>query len=115
MTKPNLMTDTLNLIPLDDDGHLQNHHDWTPKLAQVLADNLQVTLTDEHFIILYAVREFYDSYSHPPTTRPLIKHLQQKLPNLAIDNAKLQQLFKTGLVARHVNRIAGLPKPANCL
>ncbi|GAF54853.1 tRNA 2-thiouridine synthesizing protein E [Psychrobacter sp. JCM 18901] len=37
------------------------------------------------------------------------------MPELNISNQKLQQLFNTGLVARHVNRLAGLPKPPNCL
>ncbi|MBV6578279.1 sulfite reductase, partial [Acinetobacter baumannii] len=27
----------------------------------------------------------------------------------------LQQKFNTGLVARHLSRLAGIPKPANCL
>lgn len=103
------------MLLLDDDGHLINHLDWTPIIAQTLADTLAVTLTDEHQAILLAVRQYYATYSHPPMTRPLIKYLAQQLPEYAIDNAKLQQLFNTGLVARHVNRIAGLPKPANCL
>ncbi|HFF4937178.1 TPA: sulfite reductase, partial [Acinetobacter baumannii] len=32
-----------------------------------------------------------------------------------INNAVLQQKFNTGLVARHLSRLAGIPKPANCL
>lgn len=102
-------------IALDDDGHLLNPEDWTSQIAQTLADTLQVNLTDEHLQILHCVRTYYQSFSHAPTTRPLIKYLNQCLPNLQIDNAKLQSLFNTGLVARHVNRLAGLPKPANCL
>lgn len=102
-------------IELDDDGHLVNHELWTPQIAQTLADTLQVNLTDEHLQILQCVRAYYQTFSHPPTTRPLIKYLNQCLPDLQIDNAKLQSLFNTGLVARHVNRLAGLPKPANCL
>lgn len=102
-------------IQLDDDGHLCDHTQWTPQLAQTLADTLDVTLDDEHYRILEQVRAFFINYHHSPATRALIKHLQKELPDDAIDNAKLQRLFKTGLVARHVNRIAGLPKPPNCL
>lgn len=102
-------------LNLDNDGHLLDSIDWTPEIAQQLADTLDVTLTPEHTAIISAVRDFYQEFGHPPVTRPLIKLLQQRLPELNIDNAKLQSLFNTGLVARHVNRIAGLPKPANCL
>lgn len=105
----------LNSLQLDSDGHLVNHADWSPSVAQQLADSLDITLTDEHFLILNAVRDFHTNFGHPPTTRPLVKYLSQSLPELALDNQKLQQLFNTGLVARHVNRLAGLPKPANCL
>lgn len=102
-------------IELDADGHLIDHQLWTDDIAQCLADTLQISLTAEHLQILHCVRTYYHTFSHPPTTRPLIKYLNQQLPNLQIDNAKLQQMFNTGLVARHVNRLAGLPKPANCL
>ena len=105
----------LDQAALDQDGHLIAHQTWTPDIAQQLANTLDVTLTPEHYQIIDAVRQYYDLYSHPPTTRPLIKFLSKQLPSLAVDNAKLQAMFNTGLVARHVNRIAGVPKPANCL
>ena len=102
-------------LQLDADGHLVNHLDWSIETSQQLADTLEVTLTEEHYAVLMAVRAYYDQFGHPPTTRPLIKYLSQQLPALQLDNTKLQTLFNTGLVARHVNRLAGLPKPANCL
>ncbi len=102
-------------LPLDDEGHLKDHLQWTPNVAQQLADTLEVQLTEEHYQVLSVVRDFFDKFQHPPATRPLIKYLQQQLPNANISNQKLQQMFNTGLVARHVNRVAGLPKPPNCL
>ena len=102
-------------IDLDQDGHLCDHAIWTPDVAQRLADTLDVTLTDEHLQILQQVRAFFEKFNHAPATRPLIKWLQKTLPEQDISNQKLQQLFNTGLVARHVNRLAGLPKPPNCL
>ena len=106
----------MNHLPsLDDDGHLKNYNDWTPKIAQRLADTIGVTLESEHYQIIGEVRAFFETYHHSPSTRPLIKYLMASLPNLDISNQKLQKLFNTGLVARHVNRIAGLPKPPNCL
>ena len=102
-------------LALDAEGHLQDHKLWTPEIAQQLADTLDVELTPLHLRILKQVREFHNEFKHPPATRPLIKYLMQTLPDDDISNQHLQALFNTGLVARHVNRIAGLPKPPNCL
>ncbi|WP_430737131.1 TusE/DsrC/DsvC family sulfur relay protein [Psychrobacter sp. VH5] len=102
-------------IELDQDGHLCDHTIWTPAIAQQLADTLEVQLAEEHLQVLLQVRAFFAKFNHPPATRPLIKWLQKTLPEYDISNQKLQQLFNTGLVARHVNRLAGLPKPPNCL
>lgn len=102
-------------IALDEEGHLCDHSLWTPQVAQLLADSLEVQLTPLHLRILSQVRQFHSDYNHPPSTRPLIKYLIQTLPDEDISNQRLQALFNTGLVARHVNRLAGLPKPPNCL
>ena len=102
-------------IVLDQDGHLCDHTLWTAELAQQLADTLEVHLSTQHIEILQQVRVFFAKFNHAPATRPLIKWLQQTLPAHDISNQYLQQLFNTGLVARHVNRLAGLPKPPNCL
>lgn len=102
-------------IKLDAEGHLCDHRLWTPEVAQQLADSLAVELTPLHLRILMQVRAFHDEFNHPPATRPLIKYLMKTLPDDDISNQTLQGLFNTGLVARHVNRLAGLPKPPNCL
>ena len=108
-------SDVTRDVALDQDGHLCDHTIWTPAIAQQLANTIDVNINAEHLDILQQVRTFYVKFNHAPATRPLIKWLQQTLPDHDISNQKLQQLFNTGLVARHVNRLAGLPKPPNCL
>lgn len=105
----------LDDVALDQDGHLCDHTIWTPDIAQQLANTLDVVLDTERLAVLQQVRAFFVKFNHAPATRPLIKWLQKTLPDDDISNQKLQQLFNTGLVARHVNRLAGLPKPPNCL
>ena len=102
-------------VALDQDGHLCDHIIWTPIIAQQLANTLDIELDTERLAVLQQVRAFFVKFNHAPATRPLIKWLQQNLPDNDISNQKLQHLFNTGLVARHVNRLAGLPKPPNCL
>lgn len=101
-------------LELDQDGHLVDYTIWNEQVAQALAKSLELELTPWHFEILQAVRQFYAQFGHSPATRPLIKFLM-KTVNADINNAVLQDKFHTGLVARHLSRLAGVPKPANCL
>ena len=87
---------------------------WNQEVAKELAKSLELELTDWHFEILMAVRQFYQQFGHSPATRPLIKFLMKSV-SADINNAILQEKFNTGLVARHLSRLAGVPKPANCL
>lgn len=99
---------------LDQDGHLVDYTLWNEEVAQQLAKSLEIELSPWHFEVLTAVRQFYAQFGHAPSTRPLIKFLM-KTVNPEINNAILQEKFNTGLVARHLSRLAGVPKPANCL
>jgi tRNA 2-thiouridine synthesizing protein E len=101
-------------LELDQDGHLIDHAIWDTAVAQELAKSLDLELSEWHIKILMAVRQFYQQFGHSPATRPLIKFLM-KTVGPEIDNAVLQERFNTGLVARHLSRLAGIPKPANCL
>ena len=101
-------------LELDQDGHLLDYTVWNEQVAQELAQSLELELTAWHFEVLHAVRQFYQQFGHSPATRPLIKFLM-KTVTPEINNAVLQEIFNTGLVARHLSRLAGIPKPANCL
>ena len=101
-------------LALDQDGHLVDYTLWNEDVAQQLANSLDLELEAWHLEVLHAVREFYQQFGHSPATRPLIKFLM-KTVSPEINNAILQERFNTGLVARHLSRLAGVPKPANCL
>lgn len=101
-------------LDLDQDGHLVDYTIWNENVAQELARKLDLELTPWHFQILQAVRQFYHQFGHSPATRPLIKFLMKTVSS-DINNAVLQEQFNTGLVARHLSRLAGIPKPPNCL
>ncbi len=101
-------------LAFDQDGHLVDYTIWNEAVAQELANSLDLELTVWHFEVLHAVRQFYQQFGHSPATRPLIKFLMKTVSS-EIDNAVLQDKFNTGLVARHLSRLAGIPKPPNCL
>ena len=101
-------------LELDQDGHLVDYTIWNEAVAQELANTLDLQLSHWHIEVLQGVRQFYQQFGHSPATRPLIKYLM-KTVSADINNAVLQEKFNTGLVARHLSRLAGVPKPANCL
>ncbi|OOR98167.1 sulfurtransferase TusE [Haemophilus paracuniculus] len=95
-------------------GYLANLADWSPELAEKIAEKEQIQLTAEHWEIIYFVREFYAEYKTSPAIRMLVKSLAQKFGEQKGNSRYLQRLFPDG-PAKQATKIAGLPKPAKCL
>lgn len=76
-----LMTIELNNIqyPTDASGYLTNLNDWSVELAEKIAEKEQISLTAEHWEIIYLVRDFYQEYKTSPAIRMLVKTMAQKL------------------------------------
>jgi tRNA 2-thiouridine synthesizing protein E len=102
-------------IRVDEDGHLLDPGEWTPAVAEELADLSGLRLDERHWEIIRAVREFHARYHRSPTTRPLLKHLALCLGPEKAGSVYVMQLFGGGTPARTISRIAGLPKPPNCI
>ena len=51
-------------LELDQDGHLVDYTIWNQEVAKELAKSLELELTDWHFEILMAVRQFYQQFGH---------------------------------------------------
>lgn len=101
-------------IMLDDEGYLVNLQDWSPTVANALAERESITLTESHWQIIELLRAFYQQYALSPANRPLIKYLNQQLPTQQINSLTLNLLFN-GSPAKLAAKLAGLPKPTNCL
>lgn len=102
-------------IGVDEEGYLLNHQHWTPDIAKQLAQQQQLILHDEHWQILYAIRNFYQQYQRSPTTRVLLKYLGQQLGSEKSTSIYVMSLFGDGTPAKTIARLAGLPKPTNCI
>lgn len=101
-------------FPLDEHGFLADHRSWNPELASVIAAELEITLTDDHWPILHLLRELYTEYDLAPANRALVKVVGQRLGKDKGNSMYLMSLFG-GSPARDAARIAGLPKPPHCL
>ncbi|TDF86325.1 TusE/DsrC/DsvC family sulfur relay protein [Pseudomonas sp. H9] len=101
-------------IALDKDGYLVDLADWSDDVAQALAAQEQLELTAEHWEVLTLLRAFYQEFELSPATRPLIKYTALKLGPEKGNSMHLNRLFK-GTPAKLAAKLAGLPKPTNCI
>ena len=98
---------------VDSEGFLQDPRDWDTAYANTVAEELSIELTDEHWSVIHAVRDFYTKTGLSPSMRTLVKIVKAKEPTLA-NTIKLSDLF-TNQVTRVIARISGVPKPSDCL
>ena len=101
-------------ISLDKDGYLSELDDWSKPVAEALAEREELQLTGAHWEIITLLREFYAEFQLSPATRPLIKYVALKLGPEIGNSLHLNRLFK-GTPAKLAAKLAGLPKPTNCL
>ncbi|KMM83236.1 tRNA 2-thiouridine synthesizing protein E [Pseudomonas taetrolens] len=101
-------------IELDKDGYLVDLNDWSVDVAQALAAQSGIELSPEHWEILELLRSFYQEFQLSPATRPLIKYTALKLGAEKGNSLHLNRLFN-GTPAKLAAKLAGLPKPTNCL
>jgi tRNA 2-thiouridine synthesizing protein E len=87
---------------------------WSPAQASIIAVTENVVLTPAHVEVLDVVRVFYDLYGFSPSMRPLCKTVAASLGVERGRSIVLNQLFP-GSPARLIAKLAGLPKPKNCL
>ncbi|WP_046270290.1 TusE/DsrC/DsvC family sulfur relay protein [Pseudomonas syringae] len=101
-------------IELDKDGFLQDLSDWSLDVAHALSTEEGIELSAEHLEILELLRGFYAEFQLSPATRPLIKYTALKLGAEKGNSMHLNRLFN-GTPAKLAAKLAGLPKPTNCI
>ena len=101
-------------IYLDKDGFLVNLADWSDNVAKALAEQEGLTLSGAHFEVIHALRQFHAHYQLSPAMRPLVKYIGQELGKDKGTSLYLLSLFP-GSPAKLASKLAGLPKPDNCL
>jgi tRNA 2-thiouridine synthesizing protein E len=101
-------------VALDKDGYLVHLADWSEAVAEALAQRENIVLSAEHWEILQLIRGFYADFQLSPANRPLIKYIASKLGPEKGNSLHLNRLFN-GAPAKLAAKLAGLPKPTNCL
>lgn len=101
-------------IALDKDGYLINLSDWDQDVAGALATQENISLTQAHWEIINLLQEFYREFEISPAMRVFVKYTEKKLGPEKGKSIYLLQLFPPS-PAKIASKIAGLPRPTNCL
>ena len=103
------------LQPLcDENGFLLERDDWNPEIAFAFATEEGIALTAAHWEILECLRDFHSEFGDSPANRALANYVKTQVGRDQGTSLYLMSLFP-GSPARVGSRIAGLPKPKNCL
>lgn len=101
-------------IQVDKEGYLKHLEDWSESAAKAIAQGEDIELTDHHWEIIYLLRDVYQEFQHTPVTRVFVKIIGQKLGKEKGRSLHLMSLFPETPM-RKACKIAGLPKPTNCM
>ncbi|MCW7547373.1 sulfurtransferase TusE [Photorhabdus sp. APURE] len=101
-------------IETDAQGYLKNSSDWQEAIALLLAEQEEITLTEQHWEVIHFIREFYKEFNTSPAIRMLVKAIAQKYGEEKGNSRYLYRLFPKG-PAKQATKIAGLPKPVKCI
>lgn len=101
-------------IEFDEEGYLLDLSQWSEALAEEIAAKEQLQLTEAHWEILRVLRAFYEQFEVSPAMRPLVKAVTKELGADKGKSIYLMKLFPDS-PPKLAAKIAGLPKPANCL
>lgn len=104
----------LDSSAFDKEGFLRRLQDWSPEVAEQIATAEGITLTQAHWDVIDLLRDYYSEFDASPAMRPLVKYCGLKLGPDKGKSIYLLGLFP-GSPAKIGSKIAGLPKPENCL
>ncbi|MCA9936716.1 MAG: TusE/DsrC/DsvC family sulfur relay protein [Ardenticatenaceae bacterium] len=94
-------------IEFDADGYMADYKQWDQQVAEALASDIGITLTDAHWKVINFCRTDYEAQGDAPTLR--------RITTVGgVPTKDLYQLFPKG-PAKKVAYVAGLKKPSGCI
>lgn len=90
----------------DEDGYLVSPGDWNKEIAEILATQEELTLTEDHWSIIHFVREWHAEHGVAPSSRDAILFMKRS----GESRNRLFELFPYGYV-QQTCKIAGMKRP----
>ncbi len=101
-------------IEHDEEGYITDISLWSKELADIIAKDEDIDMTDEHWEVVNFLRDYYEEYQIAPAVRVLIKAIKKSMGPDKGNNKYMYELFPYG-PAKQACKIAGLPKPTGCV
>ena len=98
----------------DEEGYITDISLWNKELAEMIAKDENVEMSDDAWEVVNFLRSYYEEYQIAPAVRVLTKAIKKKLGADKGNSKYLYELFPYG-PAKQACKIAGLPKPTGCI
>jgi tRNA 2-thiouridine synthesizing protein E len=96
--------------PTDDEGYLIDPADWSREIAEEMARQEHIALTDAHWAVIGFMREYFEQRQIVPDARHVIRFLAGYRGGDSGGRNELFALFPYGYV-KQACRIAGMRRP----
>ena len=94
-------------VHVNEEGFLTEYDEWDEDLAEVLAQQIGIELTDAHWKVIHFLREDFKTQGETATTR--------RVQTVAGVPVKEQFTLFPKKPGKKMAYIAGLPKPRGCV
>jgi TusE/DsrC/DsvC family sulfur relay protein len=98
------------LVATDQEGYIQDMDKWSEGFAIASAAKEGVVLTDDHWELIWFIREYHAEHQVQPQVRDMIKHFRNVWGPERGNNRYLHDMFMTGGPQKQGNRFAGIRK-----
>ena len=99
---------------VDEEGYLQDWQIWNEGLANEMAKQDGLDLTEAHWDVIRFLRTYFEKYQIAPMIKILTKEIGKKMGPEKGNTKNLYELYPAG-PAKQACRYAGLPKPTGCV
>ena len=97
-------------IQKDNEGFLLDPTDWDKSLAVQIAEQENIQMSDDHWVVVKFVRNFYEENQSVPELRKVLKHLKYTYGEGKSTRKFIYGLFPYGY-GQQACKIAGMRKP----
>lgn len=102
-----VLNKTIEDVKFNAEGFMVDPKEWTPEIAQAIAEREGIVLTERHWLVINFARKQFEVNGEAPTLRNITK-------TSGVDTREMYALFPTG-PAKLAAKLAGLGKPTGCI